>query len=877
MKLKKVVMALSGVFVMMSTMSSQAATMPEGFPAKEATPDVQHIINGTEYEDAWDHLQNSWTNTPGKNISVADKKFVHDKILTASHRGQVITFKGDSHIIGSVIDGVQVSVHDSFAPPEPNLAIGNTVKGQKDQKGFLVLNYGAKAYDTVVEAHGSLSLRYDTEAYNTLVKKDGAQVLGARSYAQGNVIDGGIQDIKPDAIAEDNLIINGGQQLIYFDKGVAKNTHIGEGSYQLTSGLAEDTFIYDGGYQLVYKASGDMIGAKDTTIYNGGTQRIQYGEAHGTQVHGQQVVSSQYGDWEDGQWVAEDGTYSGAYPAAYDSTIHQGGTQTIEYYGGAYDTVVDGGTQQVNELGDIARTTITNGGATTLAYGAFSRSNLDVVSGSLTMEAGDLHWWTDLNNAGKKGAFAENVNLQGKDALLYLQHNADTDESIVTIGNLSNNGQVIFGHKDGRGAGQFSQLEVDHLNGTGMFVMSTELANGQGDFLNVKESIDGHFDVKVRDSGLEPKSEDPYHLISAKGSQKDHFSLVNGSVDLGAYKYYLNQSDANSDDWYLAPTYEEQKPDPDPDPIKPPVKPPVKPSEGANNALAMANVTPQIWDSELSTLRTRMGELRGGDTAQTGVWSKVISSRHRIAGQAPYTQDMNGVMIGGDRALDIEGGKLHLGALFSYGHSKLDAGNNSDGKVDSYALGIYATLLNDNGYYVDGVLKANHFKTENSARFNEGKTKAKDNTNGIGLSVEFGKHIKLDDYFVEPYALASVFHGDKTQYHFDSGMKVKADAAESIKAEVGATLGHSFVTDKGVIIKPYIRLAVSHEFKENSDVLVNNTARFSNDLSGTVGKYGVGFTAMMSQQWSAYGEFNYAKGNKKETPYSGSLGVRYQF
>ena len=47
--------------------------------------------------------------------------------------------------------------------------------------------------------------------------------------------------------------------------------------------------------------------------------------------------------------------------------------------------------------------------------------------------------------------------------------------------------------------------------------------------------------------------------------------------------------------------------------------------------------------------------------------------------------------------------------------------------------------MHNSGYYVDGVLKANHFQNQNSAQFNDGKTTAKDNTNGIGFSVEGGK------------------------------------------------------------------------------------------------------------------------------------------
>ena len=81
--------------------------------------------------------------------------------------------------------------------------------------------------------------------------------------------------------------------------------------------------------------------------------------------------------------------------------------------------------------------------------------------------------------------------------------------------------------------------------------------------------------------------------------------------------------------------------------------------------------------------------------------------------------------------------------------------------MDSLGLGVYTTWMHNSGYYVDGVLKANHFRTKNSAQFNDGKTTAKDNTNGIGFSVEGGKHITAGSYFIEPYVLGSYFRGEK--------------------------------------------------------------------------------------------------------------------
>lgn len=145
------------------------------------------------------------------------------------------------------------------------------------------------------------------------------------------------------------------------------------------------------------------------------------------------------------------------------------------------------------------------------------------------------------------------------------------------------------------------------------------------------------------------------------------------------------------------------------------------------------------------------------------------------------------------------------------------------------------------------------------------------------FSIEGGKHINIDTYLIEPYIQLAGFQGQKTGYSFDNELHVNANSTRSLKAELGTTLGKEFALSNGSSVSPYIRLAASQEFVKNNDVTINNTERFTNDMSGLTGKYGVGVNANLIKNIDAYGEFNYAKGNKLETPYSGAVGVRYSF
>ncbi|AHV93155.1 autotransporter outer membrane beta-barrel domain-containing protein [Bordetella holmesii] len=58
---------------------------------------------------------------------------------------------------------------------------------------------------------------------------------------------------------------------------------------------------------------------------------------------------------------------------------------------------------------------------------------------------------------------------------------------------------------------------------------------------------------------------------------------------------------------------------------------------------------------------------------------------------------------------------------------------------------------------------------------------------------------------------------------------------------------------------------------------INSSETFSNNMSGSMGRYGLGVDARWNTAWAVYGEFNYGKGSKQESPYSGHVGVRYSF
>ncbi|MEM8350103.1 autotransporter outer membrane beta-barrel domain-containing protein [Morganella morganii] len=896
----------------MTYASAGYAVTPEPIPAFDFSDESKRI----------DDIENggSYTNADADAVSksgfiLGDQKFISDIHIGFSADQFILPITelyNDSYLLGTHLGRInmRLGVDPNSAPTDHSVAYNVVMEGLSSSKrSSLQINEGTKAYNTTVGKFSTMEVRTASrdgqraEAYNTRVNEGGRLTVSYNSYAENNLIDGGelyLPVDNPGAETQSTIIQNGGTYTQ--NSGTATNNYItGAGSYHAVSGLALNNYIYDGGYQSVYV--NDRTGAKNTTIYAGGTQRVRSGTVEDTVVYGQQLVTNHSGDWKDGRWVEDSDPDEewgndptaintqvmaggiqnvGLNGKASDTTIYKDGLQLVGKYAEAATTLVDGGIQHVLAYGGTEGTTIRNGGQTILDYGAYSFYNLDVENGSLVMEGGDQHPW--LSNFGK-GSYAQNVNLAGDNAYLYIRHNGDTSESVVTIDKLVNNGVTVFGEPGGSNTGRNSQLNIKELTGNGLFVMNTSLADGSGDFLSISDNTDGKFGVRVMDSGkaLVSNTTDPdrYHLIHAAGSQNDTFTMTNKSVDLGAYKYYLTQDKDSADEWYLSPTKETTPVDPDPKP-EPEPKPDPKPelpdlSEPSKTAMMIANALPQIWRSELSTLRARLGELRNNPQVNLGVWSKVTGGRHNISNnEVAYRHDISGIVAGGDKMTELENGYLWSGVVAGYSHSSLKMDKN-DGTINSYSLGVYTTWQHKSGIYVDGVVKANHFRSDYDASFNEGKTSANSNTSGIGFSVETGKYFEKENYFIEPYAMVAAFRGQGADYRYSNEMSIKADAARSFSGELGATFGKNFVLENGTQIKPYIRVAVNHEFLKNGDVELNKQGKRTNDMSGTTGKYGIGVDAKLNDNWAIYGEFNYANGSKQETPYSGFLGVNYRF
>lgn len=421
-----------------------------------------------------------------------------------------------------------------------------------------------------------------------------------------------------------------------------------------------------------------------------------------------------------------------------------------------------------------------------------------------------------------------------------------------------NGGIVKFGTDT-----QHYQLDVANLSGNGVFVMGVDWASNQHDMLNVTGTATGSHTLQVAGSGVDPANPQALTLVRTAAGDATFALSGNRPVDVGTYSYQL-QSQANGaggNDWFLDPSTKTISP-------------------STRSVLALFNTAPTVWYGELTSLRTRMGELRfnGG---KAGAWTRSYSNKYDVSPLSGlgYSQVQSGFSLGADAPLPWGDGQWLVGVLAGHSRSDLDVSRGTSGSVDSYYAGLYTTWLDSaSGYYFDAVLKANRFHNKAKVSMSD-DTRAKGDYDNVGLggSVEFGRYIVLaDGWFVEPFGQLSTVVIQGKDYGLDNGMQAEGEQTRSVLGKVGSVVGRNLHLEGGAVLQPYVKVALAHEFAKANRVEVNDNP-FDNDLSGSRAEFGAGVAVAFTERFSVHADLDYAKGEHIEQPYGVNLGLRYSW
>lgn len=787
---------------------------------------------------------------------------------TIVHSGGTQNVLGASAVSTTLNGGVQYVMEY----PDPQTSIVST----------------GSATDTVINSGGVQNI-LGGSVTNTSINDAGTQNVQVGGSASLTTINnGGIQTVLRDGQASDTILKSGGTLMV--DTGgtataitqndggavVTKTSAVLEGSnrngsFSITGGSAVNMLLENGGYLTVF----DGHQASATTVGSSGTLDVRSGGVlrDTTTLLDKSTLA--------GDVVTNEGNlyFLNNSDATFTGTLTGTGTLTQE----------GGSTRFSGLLSQDGGITLKSGGAMTMDA-LTAKANVTTQSGAtLTLDNGT----TLTGNIAGDSTGAGDVAVKGSSVW-----HLDGDSTVDAL--TMDNGTVDFRPSATTRltpAFQAVSLALGSLSGSGTFRMNTDIAAHTGDMLNVAGNASGNFVLDIKNTGLEPVSAGAPLQVVQTGGGDAAFTLKGGKVDAGTWEYTLSKENT---DWYLKADT--------PPPVTPPANPDAgnpgtdapdagnpdagKPDSGTSSSpvrrttksadavLGMATAPAYVFNSELDNLRFRHGDVMQNTRAPGGVWGRYTGSDNRISGGASsgYTLTQNGFETGADKVFDLGESRLAVGTLFSYSDNSIKHARGGKSAVDSTGGGLYATWFDNDGYYVDGVLKYNRFNNELRTWMSDGTAVKGDySQNGFGGSLEAGRTFSLNEKaWAQPYVRTTAFRADEKDISLNNGMKANIGATKSLQAEAGVKLGMTLDV-AGKEVKPYLSAAVSHEFSDNNKVRINDTYDFKNDISGTTGKYGLGVSAQLTPNAGVWAEARYENGKQTESPVTGSVGFRFNF
>lgn len=289
----------------------------------------------------------------------------------------------------------------------------------------------------------------------------------------------------------------------------------------------------------------------------------------------------------------------------------------------------------------------------------------------------------------------------------------------------------------------------------------------------------------------------------------------------------------------------------------------------------LATINLLTWRQEMNSLNKRMGELRNS-TGEHGVWARVYTGK--VENGSRYDNEYQTYQVGYDKKYTVDNGVMFVGGLVSYsdGETDYDLGH---GENYSVGAGVYATWLNNNGYFADVVLKQSRLHNKFDVTNKNGNLSQSGDYNnwGTSLSGQYGKRFDLNDkFFVEPSVELTLGRVDDTTYTTSAGVNAHQDTMYSLVGNLGTSVGYKF-SDKGNV---YARAALVREFKGDIDTTYSKDGaeeRTSEDLSDTWAEFGIGTNYRFAENVNVYLDLQKTGEATVDTKWQANLGFRWEF
>ncbi|MGL5995835.1 MAG: autotransporter outer membrane beta-barrel domain-containing protein [Pseudomonas proteolytica] len=544
-------------------------------------------------------------------------------------------------------------------------------------------------------------------------------------------------------------------------------------------------------------------------------------------------------------------------------------------------------------------------------YANWETVNLD--NGTRFSLAGDF-------KLGDTGTATGTLNVDGSSVLLVSQGSI----SPLTAGQLAtlNNSGLIDMTSASSSATDSLTVNGNYVGNNGQMALQSVLA-GDGsasDKLVVNQgTLQGRTTLNVSNlggAGAETLSNGIQVVQALNGAtgSGEAFSLAGGSVSAGAFEYFLFKGGVTADSqqqWYLrsavvAPPLPAPEGPVEPLPVPIPAEgtPVDLPAPVAGDApipiyRPEVPVYSALFPAAQQTVRAMLGtyhERMGDQTRQTNTgsfpagWGRVYgnSSRQAYAGTVSPRLDssVTGFQVGSDlHAWTTANGQTQRVGFF-VGHSRLrgsidgfnrgwqhlDAGNTT---LRSNSLGLYWTLIDPYGWYVDAVLMGTRLNgSSESDRGLKLKTKGHD----VLGSVEVGIPLPVAPNWVLEPQLQLIVNKTRLDRQNDGVSDVSFSADTAITTRLGARLRGSYSV-ASMPVQPYLRANVWHASAGTHRVRFNGVTDIDTEQKSTTLDLSAGATLQISSRVSLYGDLGYERNLDSNAldGRKGTVGVSVEF
>lgn len=568
--------------------------------------------------------------------------------------------------------------------------------------------------------------------------------------------------------------------------------------------------------------------------------------------------------------VGDAAVAAGAFNVALITDDNGHGAINFNHTDTAYDfsTVVQGNVDIVNYAG---RTILSNGNSYT--------GTTDVQGGVLMIE-GQIESATTVRVNGRLG---------GSGFIL----NDVTSEGIIQPGN-------------GQAPGNYNDLTIvgNYTGNAASLFLRTAL--GDDASLSDRLIIDGGQAIGTtnvfifNDGGLGGQTTGDGILVvdAQNGATIDigAFTLDNGYVDAGMYRYSLFQGGANPGDEYDL----------------------FLRSTTLRAAVPVYAATPAMSLSfgiqALGTLhdRTDLGQTLRADTPSTelalgfnglgrglgqtelpeGAWIRAFGGYSQFKSEdatgSGYEGSVQGVQVGKDvwRQEHADGSRDNVGLYVAQAHADGDmtsnAGKAGTASFNATSLGAYWTRFSGKGAYVN--LGAQYSRIHAMKVSPTAGNGISPGGNMLSGSVEVGKPVKVSKKLViEPQA-QMIYQSLRLSDVNDGVSDIRFDTQDTVTGRAGLLARTSFDTKGGLAVQPWTRANVWHTFKSESVMTFDNTNTFTTPMDGTQGELQAGVTFGRAENekdtgWSFYaaGGYQFNIAGASQQGWTGSLGARFNW